>query len=273
MTSATNYEKKFREFLSIKRQWTELVNSLARFHSENAYGQLMRPIAITNDVTILERAKNLVQQWKRFADFAEQCREEGSSSGSRNDYWPVPFIVSGAIRIFINEGTAQAISKVSREKLLSKLERRKNTLLREGMEHSNEFHDCEFDIERFEKYEFGTIFRRRLAGYADTIITVNRMDEHEFVYRAGTWGVLIDSRILQEDVNYRKKGKQIKSFYEFCTPIMCSLYDSGALYLEEEVLRVKEEQRIHPKRATPANRGKRRKLEDIYEGETKPDED
>ncbi|MEG2041836.1 MAG: hypothetical protein RR068_12095, partial [Hafnia sp.] len=177
MTSAINYEKKFREFLTVKRLWSELLNKHVRFHSVNAYGQLMRPIATTSDVAVLEEAKDLLKQWNRFAKFAEDYREQGGASGSRNDYWPVPFMISGAVRVSINEGTAQAISRVSREKILSKLKRRKNTLIREGVSDSTQVQDCDFDIERFEQYPFGTMFRRRLSGYADTIITINRMDD------------------------------------------------------------------------------------------------
>lgn len=266
MTSALNYEKKFREFLNVKRLWLELINKHVRFHSENAYGQLMRPIAVTNDIAVLEEAKDLLRQWNKFAKFAEDYREQGGTSGSRNDYWPVPFMISGVDRISINEGTAQAISRVSREKIISKLERRRNTLMREGLPTSNEIYDCEFDIKRFEEYPYGTMFRRRLSGYADTIITVNRMDDSEELFRVGTWGVIIDSRLLTSEVKYHKKDRKIKSFYEHCTPLSCCLYDSGALYLDEEVVRVKEQTRVNPRRAVPPSRGKRRKLEDVYDG-------
>ncbi|HAU6297986.1 TPA: hypothetical protein JD836_14850 [Citrobacter freundii] len=263
MTSAIHYEKKFREFLTVKRQWLDLLNQHLRFRSENAVGQSMRPIAVTDDIAVLEQAQDLLRQWNRFAKFADEYRKNGGASGSSNDYFPVPFMISGAVKVSINEGTAQAISKVSREKIIGKLERRLNTLRREGNPDSIEVQDCLFDLERFNKYEFGTIFRRRLAGYADTIINVQRMNEDEIIYRAGSWGVLIDNRLLKDDVHYHKKDKQIKSFYEYCTPIPCSLYDSGALYLETEVVRVKEERRLHPKRE-PIKR-KRRPMREVYD--------
>lgn len=263
MTSAITYEKKFREFLTIKTRWQQLLNSHLRFHSENAFGQSMRPIAITGDVKVLTEASELLKQWNNFAKFAETYREEGGASGSRNDYWPVPFMITGATRVNINEGTAQAISRVTREKIISKLERRLNTLMREGFSDSPDIVDCKYDLERFNAYEFGTVFRRRLAGYADTIITVNRLDGEE-IYRAGTWGVIIDSRLFTQDVKYHKKTKEIKSFYEYCTPIPCSMYDSGTLYLDSEVQKVKEERRATRRAPAVKTKTQKRSVEAIY---------
>jgi hypothetical protein len=121
MAGAANYEKKFREFLNVKRKFTALVDSCTEYHSENVFGQKIRPIGITDNVELLKEAQELIRQWEKFARYADDQRAAGLAAGIKNDYSPIPFIVSGSTKVSINEGSAQTISRLTREKSLEDL--------------------------------------------------------------------------------------------------------------------------------------------------------
>lgn len=264
MTGATLYEKKFREFLFVKKQWIDLIESCAKYHSENVFGQKIRPIGISNDIELLKKAQNIIRQWEKFVRFAEDCRLSGMATGIKNDYSPVPFIVSGSINVSVNEGQAQTVSRLSKEKILRGLEAKLKGLKRENDTDTPDIIDCQNDIERFSNYPDGTIFRRRLAGYSDTLISAFRLNSaDDKTYRVGSYGALIDTRLIKNEITYHKKDKKIKSFYDYCTPIPCVLYDVGGLYENTEVERVKKERAILKKKA-PASKRQTRSMRQAY---------
>lgn len=265
MAGAANYEKKFREFLNVKRKFTALVDSCTEYHSENVFGQKIRPIGITDNVELLKEAQELIRQWEKFARYADDQRAAGLAAGIKNDYSPIPFIVSGSTKVSINEGSAQTISRLTREKILRGLEAKIKGLKRENEIDTPEIISCQLDIEKFNKFPEGTIFRRRLSGYNDTLIKAFRLNSSDDkTYRVGTYGAIIDTRLLKSEIKFHKKDRKINSFYDYCTPISCCLYDVGALFEDSEVERVKEARvgrknnpKASPKRAT-------RSVEQIY---------
>lgn len=265
MAGAANYEKKFREFLDVKRKFIALVDSCAKYHSENVFGQKIRPIGITDNIELLKEAQDLIRQWEKFARFADDQRAAGMAAGIKNDYSPIPFIVSGSNSVSINEGSAQTVSRLDREKILRGLEAKIKGLKRENEIETPEIISCQLDIEKFNKFPEGTIFRRRLSGYNDTLIKAFRLNSaDDKTYRVGTYGAIIDTRLLKSEIKYHKKDKKIKSFYDHCTPISCCLYDIGALYENSEVERVKEATTVRKNNPKATPKRKARSVEQIY---------
>jgi hypothetical protein len=342
--SATLFEEKYRAFLLIKKEWVNLIEKFCKYNSTNVFGQVIRPIAICDEPEILERARQVLREWEKFATFADECRANGVAASLRNQYWPIPFIVAGSRAVTVNEGTAQSVSPLTREGIIQVIEKKLKTLKRETkinnyrlgdlpltegltFEHTTregvmralekninalknpenktielvdlsisqdataslsrkelldllesnlmllksavestpiEIINLEFDLERFKAYPENTKFRRRLAGYTDTRITSLGLDNIDKVYRVGAMGALIDSRSFTKPVTYYNNKREVNSFYDYCTPIPCCLYDTGTVYLMEEVERVKTQMagRANPNKVR--SRKKDRTISQVY---------
>lgn len=262
--SATAYEEKFRDFLPIKSQWENLVKKYMKYSSHNSQGHFMRPIGITDDPAVLEEARELIRKWEKFARFADEYRSGGGAAGNMNEYTPIPFIVTGSRSISVNEGSAQSVTTILRERIIKGLNAKLKTLKREEKNTTTDIINIEFDLARFSEYPEGTMFRRRLAGYSDTLIISYGINNEDRTFRVGAWGALIDIRGLHAPINYFRKSREIISFYDLCTPIPCSLYSSGTLYLMDEVLRVKEENLVKNNPKKIKTKKKARTVEQVF---------
>ncbi|HBM2815654.1 TPA: hypothetical protein LU109_003563 [Enterobacter hormaechei subsp. xiangfangensis] len=263
--SATNFEMRFRLFLDVKRKWVELVNKHAQYHSHNAFNQRIRPIVVTTDPAILWKAQGLINEWTEFANYADAMREEGAAGVTKKEYSPVPFIIRGSVTATINEGSAQTIHNMTREKIISMIERQLRIHAREGHEDTPDVIDLKVDLERFSAYPPGTAFRRRLTGYNDTLINTRNKLGEDVTHRVAQHGVIFDSSELTQPIKYLNNEKSITpSIYDKCKPIPCSLYETSSIYLRDDVLKAKEARKVELHPSTAYIRRKQRRLAEQY---------
>ncbi|MCC8379108.1 hypothetical protein [Xenorhabdus sp. PB30.3] len=239
------FEERYKNFLKVRNSWMKIIFKHAVYTDINAQGEARRPVAIMTDKKTLNKVEDLLLAWQQFADFAEQRRALGLSPISSLIYSPVPEILRDGDHFSIGEFEATSTQNITREDILRKIDKKLNQLYRATIKHKLSIIDLELDKELIESYPAGTKFRRRLSGYRDIIIDLRKKtedDNHTPLHRVGTYGTVIDGNSLHSpdayDINRGEKLVQ-KSYYDKVSPIRCSLFAGGNLYLTTDIEKAK----------------------------------
>ncbi|WP_426575272.1 hypothetical protein ACP179_00460 (plasmid) [Xenorhabdus stockiae] len=246
------FEERYKAFLKIRSEWLEIVFNHAIYVDLSAQGAVCRPVAIMTDKAALNRADELRLAWQQFAEWAEGKRTAGLSSITRTIYFPVPDILKDVKTFSVGRFEATSTQNFLREEILQKIEKKLNQLYK--AKDKNQFTIIELEQDRvmMEMYPEGTRFRRRLSGYNDIVldIGVNNTDKvgksiknpKDERHRVGTHGVIIDGNSLNApdayDINCGEK-QTYTSYYDLISPVWCSLFAGGALYLIADIERAK----------------------------------
>ncbi|OTA14143.1 hypothetical protein Xvie_03970 [Xenorhabdus vietnamensis] len=60
------FEKKYKNFLAIRKQWLGIIFQHAVYLDQNAQGEAYRPVAILTDKTVLAQAEDILLVWQQF---------------------------------------------------------------------------------------------------------------------------------------------------------------------------------------------------------------
>ena len=241
------FEAEYKDFLKVRREWLELVFAHAVYTDKNGQGEDCRPVAILTDKRTLNKAEELLHKWQQFADLAESKRASGISSAPSPLYLPVPAILKGAKRFSIGSFEATSTKNYYREEILRKIDKRLNILLKAPKKDTFTITDLEMDKVVIGNYAEGTRFRYRIAGYRDTMIDLSFSPEHNKYsvderYRVGTHGVIIDGNEMDTPTAYQiNNGEKLvyNSHYAMISPVRCSLFAGGSLYLISDIEKAK----------------------------------
>ncbi|EKN4689599.1 hypothetical protein [Yersinia ruckeri] len=242
------FEEKYKDFLKVRRAWLQLVFQHAVYTDKNIQGEDCRPVAILTDKQILNKAERLLQEWQQFADLAESKRSSGISSAPSPLYLPVPAILKGARRFTIGSFDATTTKNYYREEILRKIDKRLSMLLKAPTKDTYTITDLEMDKKVIGGYPEGTRFRHRITGYRDTMLDMSfstepnkySVDER---YRVGTHGVIVDGNSMDAPNAYQiNNGEKMiySSHYAMISPVRCSLFAGGSLYLISDIEHAKK---------------------------------
>jgi len=242
------FEAKYKDFLKLRREWLELVFQHAVYTDKNVQGEDCRPVALLTDKKILNKAERMQQQWQQFADLAESKRASGISSAPSPLYLPVPAILKGARRFTIGSFEATTTKNYYREEILRKIDKRLNLLLKAPTKDTFTITDLEMDKKVIGGYPEGTRFRYRMTGYRDTMLDLSFAPERDKYsvderYRVGTHGVIVDGSSMDSPTAYQvNSGEKLvyNSHYAMISPVRCSLFAGGSLYLISDIEKAKK---------------------------------
>ncbi|OKP01589.1 hypothetical protein [Xenorhabdus eapokensis] len=265
------FEERYKDFLKTRNEWMKMVFSHAIYVDISAQGAVYRPVAILTDKMTLQRAEELRLAWQQFAEWAEGKRAAGLSSVPSKIYAPVPDILKGVKTFTVGIFEATSTQNFLREEILQKIEKKLNQLYKVKEKNRFSIIDLEQDRIMMEAYPKGTRFRRRLSGYRDIVLDIgadntdrvkkltrksvkNPKDER---YRVSAHGVIIDGNSLNApdayDINCGEK-QTCPSCYDLISPVWCSLFSSGSLYLIADIERAEAARKFvadNPPKSSP----------------------
>lgn len=231
------FEQHYKEFLKVKANWLELVNSLAVHHSKNSRDELIRPVAFSNSATEFQRALELHIKWKQFAEFADERRKKKSIAIAAALYSPVPLMVIEPVRFALTVFNATTTTNMTREDIIQRYEKQRVKLKKIPFSTAS-INALKKEAEWFEDMPEGRLFRCRTEGYEDTVAEIIFKDETDsqkvrygahgaFVYHPG-WTK--DNIIVQDKPVIEYAGK-----YDYINPVKCSLFPNSKLYDVEDI--------------------------------------
>ncbi|CDL83648.1 hypothetical protein [Xenorhabdus szentirmaii] len=237
------FEEKYKDFLTVRREWLKLVFKHAVYTDINTQGAACRPVALLTDSTELAQADALLLAWHQFAELAEHKRAAGLSPASSQLYLPMPAILSQMNSFTIGAFESTTTLNFVREEILRKIDKKLNQLYKSKHTDLFAITNLEQDKILIGHYPAGTRFRRRTTGYKDVIVDTCEHDTNETRYRVGTHGVIIDGRRLSQpdayDINTGDKYTDYNSCYDLISPVRCSLFAGSSLYLIDDIERAK----------------------------------
>lgn len=257
MITDVMFEQLYKAFLSDRTEWLNLAHKLAIYHGTSPAGQKVRPIGLTANPRMLARARELVDRWQRFYDFATECSEKGIRTCSPVLYNQVPAVIGGFQSFSINSFDATSVSKLYREELLAKINKKLDKMERANKLDPITLANLKMDLKVFSRYPEGTVFRIRTTGYRDIFVdffkhpahtpslaTENQEPESERI-RIAAPGIIIDGSSMQDinswKINDDSKSIDYQSIYKSVSPIPCSILTSSEVYLLEDVENAKKD--------------------------------
>ncbi|PHM51868.1 hypothetical protein [Xenorhabdus hominickii] len=254
------FEERYKDFLKIRSEWMKIVFNHAVYVDINAQGKASRPVAILTDKSSLNRSEELRLAWQQFAEWAEHKRIAGLSSVPVQIYSPVPDILKAVKTFTIGGFEATSTQNFLREEILRKIDKKLKLLHKTKDKNYFYIIDLEQDKNMMAQYPEGTRFRRRISGYTDVVLDIgtdkkstqkltrrksikNPKDER---YRVGAHGIIIDGNSLNAPDAYDIYcgEKPISRYFDLISPVRCSLFTGGSLYLIADIERAKAARQI-----------------------------
>ncbi|MFI7812959.1 hypothetical protein [Citrobacter werkmanii] len=237
----TTFESLYKDFLTVRAEWGELVRAVSILHDVNTEGDDVRHVGMTASPSVIARAHELVSRWQQFADIADAKREAGIYTCNAALYSPVPQVIDHFKRFTVNRFNATSVKKMRREDIVLRLKNR----LKANAAGPYNVPETERDLKTFESFPAGTLFRIRITGYNDLFLDFYNDGTQERRERVGAYGVILDSTDAIDSTghvewNTNSGERKNESIYEALTPIRCSLFSNAEVYLLDEVERLKE---------------------------------
>ncbi len=255
-----NFESLYKDFLNVRAEWNDLVRAVSILHDVNSEGDDVRHVGMTSLPSVLIRARELADRWQQFANIADAKRKAGVHACNAQLYTPVPVVIDNFKRFTVNRFNATSVKKMRREDILIRLKSRAKSAA-SGMYSQPEI---ERDMETITAYPAGTLFRIRISGYSDLFIDFYNDGLQERRERVGAYGVILDNTeatrnggSVQWTTNIGERKNE--SVYKSLTPIRCSLFSNAAVYLLDEVERMKEIAKVENRARTRNAYEERRK--------------
>lgn len=231
------FEQQYKLFLQTKKDWMQLVDSLAICHSRNAKDEKIRPIAFSNDEATFNKAVDLQIRWKKFAELATEMKKNKSIAISTSIYSPVPMLIIEPVSVAIGFFNAATTCTHTREDLLTRYDKQIKRLKK--FPHTNEAVKALIEeMETFEAYPEGHKFRYRVSGYQDTVLDVVFKGETDTTRaRCGTHGVMIYHPLwTKDDIRISTEPKtEYFNKYSLIKPLKCSIFTVGDIYSIDQI--------------------------------------
>ncbi|MDT0178158.1 hypothetical protein Q9R34_19220 [Enterobacter sp. BRE11] len=243
--SDLEFEKRYKDFLQVQREWLELVTANQVYSELNANGDPSRPVAFTNDKKTFVRAEHLVKEWQRFADLAEEKRAESALAISTYVYSPVPSIIAGPSKVTISRFPCTSSGKLTRENILKRYTQQLKKLEKLPFA-AGAILSLKEEMKAFEQQPEGTLYRSRISNYFDTQVTArfdSADDERNLEnFRYGSHGLFIYSERMDRNRDIVANTNMTQSYnspFDLIKPIPCAVLPSANIYLLEDVDRAK----------------------------------
>lgn len=238
--SDVEFEKRYKHFLQVQKEWLTLITDNQIFSDRNSMGEECRPIGFITDKKAFQRAEHLLADWQSFADLAEEKRKERSIAITTNLYLPVPVLITNPKHVTINRFRATATANHTREDILKRYEKQLAKLRRVPFA-AGAIMSLEDEMKAFEAAASGAMYRARTSNYSDIQVTAryteDKKDEGES-FRYGAHGMLIygDKMDKERDIklNVTSNGNYT-SPYDAISPVPCSILPNAKLYTMEDV--------------------------------------
>ncbi len=231
------FEREYKDFLQVKDEWLQIVESLAICHSKNSKNESIRPIAFTNDEKVFLKAVDLQFKWQKFAKHASELKKNKDIAIVVSIYSPVPILLIEPKKASISFFNATTTTTHTREDLIARYGKQ-ITKLAKYPHAADAVASLEKEKANFARYPEGHKFRCRTGGYEDTIIDVvyKNQEESERI-RCGVHGLLIyHPEWTEHSVSVaREPSKEYMNKYNLIKPVTCSIFPNGELYDLDEI--------------------------------------
>jgi len=242
--SDVEFEQSYKHFLQVQRDWFSLITPITVYSEKNANGEDSRPVAFTNDKTILDRAEHLIAEWQRFADLADAKREEKKNKTLAvhiTAYSPVPTLMVNPRRVSVRRFPGASSGKVTRESLLNRYHIQMQKLEKIAFA-AGAILSLKEEMKAFEEKPEGTLFRLRMTSYFDTQIMArfDSPDDERNIdnYRHGSHGMLIYSEHMDPKTDLvisLNPTTSSPSVFDMITPYPCAVLPNATVYLLDDV--------------------------------------
>lgn len=257
--SDVEFEERYKQFLQTQREWLELVAGLMFYSDKNANGEDCRPIAFTNKEKVFQRAHELVQDWQRFADLADEKRKNSDIAITTVAYTPVPTILVEPLHVTVNRYKATSTTMYTRENLINRYDKQ-IAKLRKVPFAEGAIQSLEAEKKAFVEAPEASRYRARTSGYHDTVVEVVKPGQEKVeILRPGVHGMLIYGPKLNRKKNILVSvddKADYSSLYDLISPIACAILPNAKLYSLENIENAKliSQQRLVVERTINARR-------------------
>lgn len=240
--SDVEFEKSYKAFLETQKEWLKLVANSMFYSDTNANGEESRPLAFTNREAVFKRAQELIHDWQRFADLADEKRRNSDIAITTMVYSPVPSIMVKPERVVVKRYPATSTTLHTREDLMKRYDKQ-IAKLRKLPFAEGAIMSLEAEKQVFADMPVASRFRSRTPGYSDTKVEVTwpGKSESEFM-RYGAHGMLIYGpglKVGREILVATDEKQEYHSHYDLISPIPCALFPNAKLYWLEDITRAK----------------------------------